>query len=79
MRLYFTLKMALNALRHNVMRVPDHIGYNYRRRGGDYDDGDRQRRLLSHTARNGSIGANTVIVLPGSTNIAAWPPVQDQR
>ena len=71
MRLYFTLKMALNALRHNVMRAALTtlgiiIGVAAVITMMEIGKG----ASLAIQRAMASIGANTVIVLPGSTNIA---------
>ncbi|SPF34223.1 Macrolide export ATP-binding/permease protein macB [Syntrophobacter sp. SbD1] len=71
MRLYFTLKMALNALRHNVMRAALTtlgiiIGVAAVITMMEIGKG----ASLAIQRAMASIGANTVVVLPGSTNIA---------
>ena len=71
MRLYFTLKMALNALRHNVMRAALTtlgiiIGVAAVITMMEIGKG----ASLAIQRAMASIGANTVVVLPGSINVA---------
>ena len=71
MKLYFTLKMALNALRHNVMRAALTtlgiiIGVAAVITMMEIGKG----ASLAIQRAMASIGANTVVVLPGSINIA---------
>ncbi len=70
MKLYFTLKMALNALATTSCGYADDIGHNHWRGGGDYDDGDRQRRLFSHKTCNGRHRRQHRRNPAGSVNIA---------
>ena len=71
MRFYFTLKMALNALRHNVMRAALTtlgiiIGVAAVITMMEIGKG----ASLAIQRAMASIGANTVVVLPGSVNVA---------
>ncbi|MGO9020711.1 MAG: ABC transporter permease [Syntrophobacteraceae bacterium] len=71
MRLYFTLKMALNALRHNVLRAALTtlgiiIGVAAVITMMEIGKG----ASLAIQRAMASIGANTVVVLPGSINVA---------
>ncbi|MGA3115191.1 MAG: ABC transporter permease [Syntrophobacteraceae bacterium] len=71
MRLYFTLKMALNALRHNVMRAALTtlgiiIGVAAVITMMEIGKG----ASIAIQRAMASIGANTVVVLPGSINVA---------
>ena len=71
MKLYFTLKMALNALRHNVMRATLTtlgiiIGVAAVITMMEIGKG----ASLAIQRAMASIGANTVVILPGSLNIA---------
>ncbi len=71
MRFYFTLKMALNALRHNVMRAALTtlgiiIGVAAVITMMEIGKG----ASLAIQRAMASIGANTVVVLPGSINVA---------
>ena len=71
MRIYFTLKMALNALRHNVMRAALTtlgiiIGVAAVITMMEIGKG----ASLAIQRAMASIGANTVVVLPGSINVA---------
>ena len=71
MKMYFTLKMALNALRHNVMRATLTtlgiiIGVAAVITMMEIGNG----ASLAIKRAMASIGANTVVILPGSVNIA---------
>jgi len=71
MKLYFTLKMALNALRHNVMRATLTtlgiiIGVAAVITMMEIGNG----ASLAIKRAMAAIGANTVVILPGSLNIA---------
>jgi ABC-type antimicrobial peptide transport system permease subunit len=71
MKLYFTLKMALNALRHNVMRATlTTLGIIIGVAAviTMMEIGKGASLAIQHAMA--SIGANTVVVLPGSVNIA---------